>query len=282
MSDKGWGGPTDPSCAASRRRVGLGMLGLLTVIAALLVGTVSLTLVIRTVVTDAAHGQTRRHLLLVTTGLRGYSERHGHLPHPLVRPETGALSMRTGRVDGTGPQLYSWRVEIVPFLVEWHGTWDPSRPWDHPANKQLVELSSFYAYDPTPPKTFPHFFPEANILAITGPGTAFGDGKEPPKAVKDVPPQTILVVETRSSGIPWPAPGDFDIRTMPQTINSPDGKGISSRYADGFHVIFADEWVWLISNKVPFETLKKFFTVAEARKHDREKLLGPYALHRGP
>ena len=123
---------------------------------------------------------------------------------------------------------------------------------------------------------------EANILAITGPGTAFGDGQERPRALKDVPPQTILAVETRASGIPWPAPVDFDIRTMPETINASDGKGISSRNAGGFHVIFADCWIWSLSDKVPFETLKKFFTTTEAGKHDREELLGPFALHRGP
>ena len=62
----------------------------------------------------------------------------------------------------------------------------------------------------------------------------------------------------------------------------PTWKGISSHYAGGFHVIFADGWVWLLSDKVPFETLRKFFTVAEARGQDRKKMLGPFALHRGP
>jgi hypothetical protein len=89
-------------------------------------------------------------------------------------------------------------------------------------------------------------------------------------------------VETRSSGIPWPAPGDFDIRTMPRTVCARDGKGISSRNAGGFHLIFADGQVWLLSDKVPFETLIKFFTTADAEKHNREQLLGSFALHRGP
>ena len=122
-------------------------------------------------------------------------------------------------------------------------------------------------------KAAPQSFPETNALAITGPGTAFGDGVEPPKALKDVPASAILVVETPRSGIPWPATGDFDIRTIPQTINAADGKGISSRNAGGFHVMFADGQVWLLSYKVPFDTLEKFFTLAEARKTRREKLL---------
>jgi hypothetical protein len=222
------------------------------------------------------------HFLNVAVSLLEYSESHGHLPYPVVRQQSEGQSTETGPPKGTGRPLYSWRVEIVPYLEAWHGTWDRSRPWDDPANKQLAELSSFYAYDATGLKPFPHFFPEANILAITGPGTAFGDGKEPPMALKDVPPQTILVVETRASGIPWPAPGDLDIRSMPHTISAPDGKGISGRNAGGFHVIFADGQVWLLRYKLPFGTLEKFFTTAQAEKHDREGLLGPFALHRGP
>jgi hypothetical protein len=191
-------------------------------------------------------------------------------------------SWEIGLTNGTGRSLYSWRVEIVPYLESWHGSWDQSQPWNEPANKQLVELSSFYSYVATGPDGHPQSFPETNALAITGPDTAFGDGTEPPRALKDVPPNTILVVETRASGIPWPAPGDFDIRTMPQTINAPDGKGVSSRNGGGFYLIFADGQVWFLSDKVPFETLKEFFTTEDAKKHDREQLLGPFALHRGP
>jgi len=183
---------------------------------------------------------------------------------------------------GTGQILYSWRVEIVPDLDCATARWDPTRTWDDPSNQELVRFSSVYAYDITGWKAATEPFRETNILAITGPGTAFGDGIEPPKALKSIAPQTILAVETKASGIPWPAPGDFDIRTMPRTINAPDGKGISSRYPGGFHVLFADERVWLLSDDVPFETLEKFFTVEEARKHDRDEVLGPYTLRRGP
>jgi hypothetical protein len=88
-------------------------------------------------------------------------------------------------------------------------------------------------------------------------------------------------VESRASGIPWPAPGDFDIRTMAQTINAPDGKGMSSRAAHGFHVIFADGQVWFLSERLPFDTLRLFFTMADAQENDRDQVLGPFALHRG-
>ena len=116
-----------------------------------------------------------------------------------------------------------------------------------------------------------------------GPGTAFGDGdSELPACLAEVPSSTVIAVEVRASGVPWPAPGDFDVRTMPRTINAPDGKGISSRHAGGFHVVFADARAWFLSDRVPFETLEKLFTIAGARANDREELLGAYAIDKGP
>jgi len=264
-------------CHASLRRARW----LIAIAAVLLVSGLAVWMV-QMALKSSNHKSTRMDIMSVSMALRNYSKFRGHLPYPEVRSETARRSTEAGPPSGTGRPLYSWRVEIVWYLESWHGTWDPSRAWDHPINKQLLELSSYYAYGATGLKAYTQSFPETNIVAITGPGTAVGDGKELPMSVKNVPRQTILAVETRASGIPWPAPGDFDIRTMPQTINAPDGKGISSRNVGGFHVIFADGWVWLLSDKVPFETLKKFFTTADAEKHDREELLGPFALHRGP
>jgi hypothetical protein len=73
-------------------------------------------------------------------------------------------------------------------------------------------------------------------------------------------------------------PGDFDIRTMPRSINAPDGRGISSRYRYGFHVIFADGEVWGLSHDTPFEELEKFFTIDGAKQHDRDIVLRPYVV----
>ena len=52
---------------------------------------------------------------------------------------------------------------------------------DDPANSQLVELSFFYAMGTSESAPYP-VFPDTNVLAITGPGTAFGDGNQTPMA----------------------------------------------------------------------------------------------------
>jgi hypothetical protein len=230
----------------------------------------------------SAHKTARGWMCSVSMALTNYSDSHGHLPYPVVRAVLAAQANGAGQPAKAARPLYSWRVALVPFLEAWRGTWDPSQPWDSPPNSQLVDLSPFYALDAPRVHGPRQSFAEAKLLAITGPGTAFGDGIGRPMAVKDAPSATILAAETGSSGILWPAPGDFDIRSMPRTVCARDGKGVASQRAGGFHVIFADGSVWLLSDKVPFETLSQFFTTADAEAHDREQLLGPFALHRGP
>jgi hypothetical protein len=118
------------------------------------------------------------------------------------------------------------------------------------------------------------------MLAICGPGTAFGCVGDQPRSMKGLGTITILVVEVRHSGIHWMQPGDFDIRDMPHTINAADGRGISSRYPGGFHVFFSDGEVWFLSEKISFATLARFFTVDEANNSNRENLLGEFVLWR--
>lgn len=227
--------------------------------------------------------RTGRQFEQVAGGLGSFSARIGHLPFPVRRAPFPAKNWEFAP-NGTGRPLRSWRCAIISTMVNWRGESDCNQPWDSPANRETLGLSDFYAYDEAKDWVANgRLFADTNILAITGPGTAFGEDRgQPPMRLSDVPPSTIIAVEVRSSGIPWPAPGDFDIRTMPQTINAPDGKGISSRHAGGFHVIFADSRVWFVSDKVPFETLKKLFTVADAKHFDRERLLGEYVVDRGP
>ena len=227
--------------------------------------------------------------MAVACELYYFDDAFGHLPYPIWRTRTSDSSIRhEGAGDysknGDGEPLYSWRLELLPYMeISSQHKWVPAESWNSPSNRDLVQMSFAFSYDESrrsrkPVETGVQTFPETTVLAITGPGTAFGAGQEPPKSLKEIPGNTILVVESRTSGIPWPSPGDFDLRTMPQTINAPDGKGISSRYPEGFNVIFADTQVWFLSHDVPFENLKKFFTIEDAKKYDRERLLGPFAL----
>jgi hypothetical protein len=112
------------------------------------------------------------------------------------------------------------------------------------------------------------------ILAITGPGTVFDD--DAPGALEKAPGNAIVLVEVRNSGIHWMSPKDFDVRTMPRTINDPEGRGISGQYPLGFHVAFADGAVWRLSHDTPFIALSRFFVADDAKQLDREAILGKY------
>jgi hypothetical protein len=217
--------------------------------------------------------QTNHRMMEIGLALHWYNDRWGHLPFP-VRCAALDKSVDWHERNGKGKPLYSWRVAILPLPR----SWDPDQPWDVTSNRDLLKRYVLFSYCFRPDDEAT--FPDTMALAITGPGTAFGDGTGPPEPLEGVPPQAILVVESRVSGIPWPAPGDFDIRTMPRSINALNGKGISGFFPEVFQVVFADGQVWLLSKKVPFETLNNFFRIEDAKKHDREKLLGPYALDR--
>jgi len=239
---------------------------------------------------DKAHAErvwTGAQIAEIGMGLGIFSESYRRLPYPIRRaPYPKGLEQDVIAANGKGRPLHSWRVETLWVIWDlgWKGPCDDTQPWDSPANRATLGLSDYYSHVEAKDWVGDgKLFPDTNILAITGPGTAFGyDGGDLPKQLDKIPPSTIIAVEVRASGIPWPAPGDFDIRTMPQTICAPDGKGISSRLPRGFFVIFADTGTWFLSDKTPFETLKQLFTIEGAKKNDREKLLGPYVIERGP
>ena len=227
---------------------------------------------------------TRESFMVTGLAFESYDMLHHRLPFP-VRHETIGTSTSPWMPDGTGKRLYSWRGETALLPDNWFlnggGEWDPSAPWDSPANHQIADFPWRFCYDglvtwdPLPTD----YARETCQMAIIGPGTAFGGGLAP-KRLREIDFDTILVVETRNSGVHWMQPGDFDIRTMPRTINAPDGRGISSRYSGGFHVLFADGEVWFISDRIPFQTLETFFTVKGAQENDREKSLAPFLLNR--
>lgn len=208
------------------------------------------------------------------------------------KPGEPYLGKRVAKQPDTDAKpLWSWRMIVSSYECneQWekHDDMNPEFPywvgfpfprfwesWDS-------EVNRICANDPEP--DLGHHVcgfgsgKNTNLVAIIGPGTAFGDGKTTPMNLKDCEPDMILIVESRNSGIHWMEPRDFDIRTMPRTINAPDGSGIAGHTNRGFHVMFADGQVWRIEHTVPFEELEKFFTLDSAKQYDREKVLGPYA-----
>lgn len=226
---------------------------------------------------------TRVAFKMTGDSLEVYDSIFGHLPYP-VRYETPGKITELGMANGTGKPLYSWRAEVAEFADSWWcaRSWDESKPWDATENRTIASFPWRYSYDAIgldsndqlPTK----FSPETNMMAITGPGTAFGCKERAPASLSELDSDTILVVEVWNSGVHWMESGDLDIRNIPRTINAPDGKGISSRYECGVHVLFADGEVWYLSKNMPFEILERFFTIDGAKAADRKTLLQPYIV----
>jgi hypothetical protein len=223
---------------------------------------------------------TRSRFAQIAMALSNYSDVFGQIPFA-ARYAAPGDGPGTRSSNGPGNPLYSWRVELVPFLMSWRGSWDRTQPWHHASNRSLVDFTSFYTYDWTEAsRSVDSVFPDTIVLAVTGPGTVFGDGTDRPRSLTAVPPETIIIVESGASGVPWPAPGDLDICTMSRVTDSLQARGISSLHRGGFHVVFADGEVWFLSNSIPFETLAAFFTIEEAARHNRDELLGMYVLQK--
>jgi hypothetical protein len=222
----------------------------------------------------------RNRFEMVLRGLARVNNLYGSLPYPVTYPE-----MAEGRTlyptdqDFEVVPLYGWRFGGLCLITPYCGGADAHNrpevahyePWTSEQNLAVVSAGEWSDYT----QEGEH---ETCVVAVTGPGTAWGNGRERPQRLQDLPPDTVLLVESAHSGIHWAAPEDFDTSTMPRTINDPSGRGISSRNRDGFCVGFADGRVWSLKHKVPFTVLEKFFTIESARLHDADELLGAYRL----
>jgi hypothetical protein len=214
------------------------------------------------------HDWAHNNLKQIVLGLHNFNDDHSSLPYA-IQLDTDDRKQRPPlqRTTMRGKPLYSWRYSIANYI---DSSWSRplfDQPWD--AASQAVWRKRWQPYSIRQGEN-------TNYLAITGPGTAWGDGTTPPLSLQDLDGDTILIVEVRNSGTHWMQPGDFDIRTMPRTINAPDGKGISGEYANGFTIGLADGRVRFLPRNVPFEVLEKFFTVEGAKQYDLDEELAPY------
>jgi hypothetical protein len=178
--------------------------------------------------------------------------------------ETGNHLLSVTR-DKSGRPLCSWRYEVQAW-IDIGGPYKIENAWYDPINAKIAESpSSLYCYT-TEKESMSRL--NTNIMAITGPGTAF-DGQI--YRGHELPNSLILFVEVADLGIHWMEPGDLDVRELPASLTSGlDGEGL--------FVAFADNEIWYLRKDVPLEVLTKFLTVEEAQSQDREKLLGPYHI----
>lgn len=193
----------------------------------------------------------------ISYALKYYDGTVGHLP-AATDSESGAPT--------------SWRVEI--HRSGFAAGYDPHKAWNDPANVRLQDVGywrfTYATWDrnhaPSLRGTYASYY-----KAITGPDTAF-DSANPP-SLGQLPKNLILIVRVERSDTHWMEPGDLSIE---QLVPSEETKRLLLGQ-DGYAVLFADG-PWILSDRLPFSDLCKFFTISGAKQYDRQQILDRYRV----
>jgi hypothetical protein len=142
-----------------------------------------------------------------------------------------------------GSQL-SWRVHILPYLGEQdlYEQFHLDEPWDSEHNRALFARMPAVFKDPN--LRLPQG--ETSYLAVTGPGTAFGDGTAAPsiRDFTDGLSTTIMFVEANpDQAVVWTKPADWKFNPDNPT------NGLGKARLGGFLAAFADGSTDFIQNQ---------------------------------
>jgi RNA polymerase sigma factor (sigma-70 family) len=163
-----------------------------------------------------------------------------------------------------GP-LLSWRVALLPYLGQQalYEEFHRDEPWDSPHNRALVEQM---------PEVFSPVVSKGEAKGCTyyqvfcGDGAMFeGDIRPSLNDIFDGPSQTAMVTEA-DTAVPWTKPED-----LPYDKDTPLPK-LGGQFGQGFHVLFADGSVMLLSRKIEQKTLRALITPRGSEVISRDNL----------
>jgi hypothetical protein len=194
-----------------------------------------------------------RRLKLVGLALQNYHDAYQRLP----------LAVRR---DQQGESLSSWRFQLTVYAEDSERHIALDKRWDDPENGWLTGQPEYcFCLEDSPPSSQRL---HTNVVAITGPGTAFDGDRE--CRLEEIDSDTVLAIEIAESGTHWAAPGDLSVDEVDASI-------LEGLAGYGVLVLFADGEVWFVPSDASFEDLKKFFTIEGAKRYDREEVLAPKA-----
>ncbi len=197
----------------------------------------------------------RNNLELIGAAMLQYHDDHGTFPPAYV-------------ADDDGERMHSWRVLLLPYLGQdqLHKRYDFDKPWDSPKNialaKSIADVYRCLNNDSySSPEEDDHL--TTSYLMVTGPGTVSHEGsKTTSDDVTDGPGNTILVVESISSGIKWTEPRDLDVQEMSFQINAGSGSCIEGHGYNAAYVLFCDGSVQRIGAQTEPKDVKSLTTIA--------------------
>jgi len=200
---------------------------------------------------DAAkRTESRNNLYQIAVALERYQQDHGRFPP--------AVTLGAG-----GRKMHGWIVNLLPYLEaeDLYRRYDRSVPWDHPANRAVVE---------TPlPEVGPDWLtegkPVTHVRMVVCPGSICGVGRAGRLLdITDEPSQTLLLVEV-ADPVPWASPEAVVDPT--RGIDQPGG--LTLVYDSGFFAAFADNQTrFLLLKYVDHMTLLGLCTAAGGEEID--------------
>lgn len=171
----------------------------------------------------ARRSQCKNNLKQIGLALQNYADANGGKFPPAYT------------VDATGKRLHSWRTLILPYLQDippWYSKLDFSKPWDDPANAELLKARVPVYQCPSS-----IHLDRTAYMAVVGEIGAFHPTQPRSSSeFTDNQSTTIRVVEVdMDHAVPWASPQDADeALILSQTPKS------KLDHAPGFHVLLVD------------------------------------------
>ena len=211
----------------------------------------------------AARSSCVHNLKQIALAMHNYHDDFGCLPPAFIPDENGLPK-------------HSWRVLILPYLEKTgiaakgdlqrlYDSYNFAEPWNGPTNRNLAHRMPVVYICPNDPGRRDS---TTSYLAITGEHSAFPGSRSTAFAsIRDEKSKTILVVETRNSGINWLEPNDYPISALQFGRGEAHQPHVGGNHSAGDYACFADGSIRFLREKdCSPETLKALATIDGGEK----------------
>lgn len=182
----------------------------------------------------AACAECESNLIAIGRALEDYYDTHGRYPSAVARDEKGKA-------------MHSWRVLILPHLGPdaelVYREYDMDEPWDGPNNRRLWDKMPPVFRCPSDPGIIPE---ETSYLAVVGDRTLINSQQSTKRTgdgafvITDRPAETMVVLESKRSGVNWMEPVDIPFASLRAELNSNNAASPGSEHPHGVNTLMAD------------------------------------------